>query len=261
MLRVLTANIRFAGPEDGIHAWENRQDDLVALLRRCDADVMCMQEPCDHQEAFLREQMPGYYAHGIPLVPENPAGRHVVIFFRHGRFILEAAGGFYLSETPHVPGSKSWGSAHVRLACTISLQDRESRRRLGVLNTHLDVAGPVVREKQSQLVREYAQALPEDRPQILCGDLNCSWQEPTIAQLLDGWQDTYHAVHGTHECGTTNHQFQGDAYDGDRQYRIDYIFFRGPLQARKCEIVKTDLGDGRFASDHHFLLSELEYII
>jgi len=189
MLRVITANIRFAGPEDGIHAWENRREDLAKLLKGCDADIICMQELLEHQEVFLHEQVPGYCAHGIPFDPENPAGRHVVIFFRRNRFALEAAGGFYLSETPHVPGSKSWGSANIHLASTVSLWDRESHQRCEVLNTHLDVAGPAVRERQSQLVREYADVFPEDRPLVLCGDMNSTWHERTIARLLERWRD------------------------------------------------------------------------
>ena len=265
MIRVMTANTRFDGPEDGIHAWENRREDLAKLLNKCDADVICMQELDEHQEAYLSEKMPDYSAHGIPWMPEYPAGRHVVIFFRKNRFSLEAGGGFYLSETPHVPGSKMPGAAHVRIVASLSLKQRSTGHLYQVLNTHLDHLvddnGIRVRAAQSRLLCEHAASFPIDRAQIICGDMKAAHDDESIMNLRAGWKEAFYEANGTWDSGLTYHQFQGDAYDDVIKTRLDYIFYRGPLQASTCEIVKTDLGEGRFASDHHFLLSELEYVL
>jgi endonuclease/exonuclease/phosphatase family metal-dependent hydrolase len=60
------------------------------------------------------------------------------LLFRRSAFALLASGWFWLSETPEIPGSKSWNSAYprtvnwARLACQISGALRT------YVNTHFD---------------------------------------------------------------------------------------------------------------------------
>jgi len=41
-LRVMTFNIRYDNPGDGVNAWPNRKDWVASLIRYCGADVIGM---------------------------------------------------------------------------------------------------------------------------------------------------------------------------------------------------------------------------
>jgi len=181
------------------------------------------------------------------------------IFYRRGAFRLLSAGGYWLSETPHVTGSKSWDSACVRLANWLRLVDLKSGKEFRIVNTHLDHRGQVARENQARIICEDAEAYPGDYPQILTGDLNCDTHNPAIGVLKDrGWKDTYGAIHGTEAPGFTYHAFQGPGIaERSRVDKMDWVFVRGEVTAKDAEVI-DDSRDGRFPSDHYFVSAKIE---
>jgi endonuclease/exonuclease/phosphatase family metal-dependent hydrolase len=48
-VNVVTYNIRYNNPGDGEHAWPNRKDDVINLLRFHQADIFCLQEALEGQ--------------------------------------------------------------------------------------------------------------------------------------------------------------------------------------------------------------------
>jgi endonuclease/exonuclease/phosphatase family metal-dependent hydrolase len=163
-----------------------------------------------------------------------------------------AAGGYWLSERPHVPGSKSWGSACVRLATWARLVERATGLEFRFVNTHLDHVGQQARENQARLIAEDASAYPADYPQVLTGDMNCDARNPAIAAFrAGGWRDTYGAVHGTEDPGPTYHGFAGPRHD-DGTGKMDWVLVKGGFRALAAEVVR-DSRDGRFPSDHYFV--------
>ena len=43
-LNIMTFNIRYDNPQDGVNAWPNRKEKVAALIRKYDADVIGLQE-------------------------------------------------------------------------------------------------------------------------------------------------------------------------------------------------------------------------
>ena len=43
-INVVTYNIRYATEKDGVHAWSQRKDNVKALVRFHDTDILCTQE-------------------------------------------------------------------------------------------------------------------------------------------------------------------------------------------------------------------------
>ncbi|NLF33071.1 MAG: endonuclease/exonuclease/phosphatase family protein [Planctomycetes bacterium] len=255
-VRVMSCNIRCDHGGDGANNWVHRRDLCVEVMQSRRPDILCCQEVWASQAADLRRALAGYAWMGTI---DEPDGRGPVnsIFYRSDRFRPTSAGAYWLSQTPHVCGSRSWDSRCVRLATWARLLDGESGREVRIVNTHLDHVSQPAREGQAAVLNEDAAAYGETFAQILTGDMNAGPENPAIACFGGaGWRDTWQAARGEDDPGPTFHGFRGPAYDGP-EGRIDWIFMRGPVRATAAEVV-TDHRDGRYPSDHHFITADVE---
>lgn len=250
-MKILTCNVRYSGADDGENAWPHRSAFCARVIAGEQADVICFQELWADQYDVLLAALPGYATYTMG---DLPGGEHPQngIFYRRDAFECPAAGGYWLSPTPHVPGSSGWESDCVRVAVWVRLRDRDTGREFRVVDTHLDHVSQAARENQARIICEDASAYPDEYPQLLAGDMNCEAHNPAIEVFkAGGWVDTYGPLHGTEDPGPTHHGFNGPAYDGG-QGKIDWILARGAVRAEKAEII-TASEDGRFPSDHYFL--------
>jgi endonuclease/exonuclease/phosphatase family metal-dependent hydrolase len=254
----MSCNIRcqWAKDADGPDRWEFRRDFCAEVIRSRRPDVVCLQEAWREQLDDLLERLPGFEWFGLAEGPENRHPLNAILFRREGFRVL-SSGGCWLSETPHVPASKSWDSACIRMANWMRLEETASGGEVRIINTHLDHISQLARENQARLIAENAAAFPETYPQILTGDLNSNPDNPVITSLTQaGWKDTWRAVHPGVPPGRTYHEFVGEACASEYT-KIDWILTRGPIRVKDVEILRDCTPEGRFASDHYFLLVEV----
>lgn len=254
-MKVMSCNVRTSLARDGENGWECRKELCGRVIRSREPDLIGFQEMSDIQCADLRRLLPAFESFGMA---DEPAGRRPqnAIFYRRDRFRLLSAGGYWLSKTPHVAGSRDWESACVRLANWVRLEELRSGAEFRLVNTHLDHVSQPAREGQAGLLVEDARAYPAAYPQILTGDFNADGANGAIAKLkAGGWRDSHEAVHGSVDPGPTFHAFKGPAFEG-AEGKIDWIFTRGAVEVESAGIVR-DAEGGRFPSDHYFLLVDL----
>ncbi len=252
-MKILTCNLRGYGEGDGNNAWVYRKRLCIDTIKSESPDIICFQEILQFSE--MTAAFPEYDTYGMV---DEPTGRNQMncIFYRRDIYDRISAGGYWLSETPHVPGSKSWDSACVRLANWIRLEDSETGSDFRIVNTHLDHVGQQAREKQATLIYEDSAAYPDDYPQILTGDMNCDTENRAIDILKEAkWRDTYGAIHGTENPGHTFHAFLGPGYETSTG-KIDWIFSRGKVLVSDAKVITSSL-NGRFPSDHYFVSAAL----
>jgi len=264
-MKIMTCNIRCSTADDGENGWTHRQTLCCEVIRSRRPDVICCQEVREDQYADLAEAFDAFDLFGVP---DEPMSYHPVntILYRRDSFDRLAASGFWLSETPHVPGSFSWESACIRLATWVRLVDRASQREFIVVNTHLDHRSQAARENQARIINAWASVFPPEVPIFLTGDMNCDRRNPAIRVFKDaGWRSAWEAVHGDAEAGFTVHWFLGRRaaektrtldFMPDDLGKIDWIFVRGDVDVDDAEIVR-DHDDGRYPSDHYFLAAEV----
>ena len=261
-MKILCCNIRKKLQEDEAsgNGWDVRKDFCLEVMHAQSADVICVQECFNVQYKDLVGGLPEFESFGLSNPDElfNPGN---AIFFARDRFDLVSAGGFWLSETPHIAGSQSWDSARSRFANWVDLKDRESGQEFRVWNTHFDHIGQVAREKQAQRIVEACQAFPADFPQLFAADCNADAANPAIEVMkAGGWIDTYIEMHGPDDPGFTFHAFLGPKFAERPKEKIhgkiDFIFHRGPVKTVAAEII-YDSRDGRYPSDHYFLSAEV----
>jgi endonuclease/exonuclease/phosphatase family metal-dependent hydrolase len=258
---VLSCNIRYSRARDGDDSWPLRRDLCLRVILGRSPDVICFQEMTDEQFAWLSPRLKGFAF----LAPTDaPAGRDPMnaIFYRTGRFTLIAAGAYWLSRTPHVPGTKSWASNCIRMVnwARLAIHGAESgtalRRELRVVNTHLDHVSQRARVHQARMIARDCSAYPANFPQVLTGDFNCDHRNAAVRTLLrSGFHDTYEAVHDTRDPFPTFHEFHGREYQS-QVGKMDWVMVRGGWDVRSADIV-TDSENGRYPSDHFFVAADI----
>ena len=147
-MKILTCNMRGYGEGDGENAWKHRKDICVDIIRAEAADIICFQEMM--QIADMRASFPDYGVYGMFHEAHERYPRNC-IFFRNDSYNMISCSGYWLSENPHVPGSKSLGGACMRLANWVLLEDRAAKTEFRGGNTILTISARE-REKNRRLL-------------------------------------------------------------------------------------------------------------
>jgi endonuclease/exonuclease/phosphatase family metal-dependent hydrolase len=182
-IRVMSFNIRYGTADDGDNSWTRRREFLVETIRAFDPDLLGTQETLDFQRDYIAEHLEGYEHFSAGRNDGKEAGEMAAVFFRTARFEKLDGGHFWLSETPEVPGSKSWDSALTRIATWVKLRDKQQPRArpLMYFNTHFDHMGQEARLRSAELLRRRIDDLAPETPVVVTGDFNCSVREAAFA--------------------------------------------------------------------------------
>lgn len=251
-LRVMSFNVRLPLAQDGPNDWPHRKAIMARLVGDTRPDVLATQELTRIQGEYLRGRLPGYAWFGV----DRLGGRvdeHMGIFYRRDRLRLVDLGNFWLSDTPHVPGSISWGNLYPRMV-TWGLFEGTDGRRFYLLNTHLPyrLEDEAARMKAGEALLKYIAALPADIPVVLTGDFNTTPDSAVHALLSGALTDVRTTAPSVSGPEATFHAFTGKA---DR--RIDWILARG----LRTLAVKTDAASqkGRYPSDHFPVIADFDW--
>ncbi len=273
LLRVLSCNIRVALPSDDEKGlgWEARKKMCASIVKKQDPDIVCLQEVLKVQAEDMRAFFPDFFLFGFegPDMDKYSEGYHGiaknVILFSKARYELVACGCFWLSETPVIAGSMSWGTARARHANWVRLRNRHSAKEFRVIDIHLDHISKEAREAQIEFVMKEAAQYQADFPQLLAGDFNTGATSKVFSIVEEnGWKDTYAATLEQGDPGFTYHGFKGSEYklkkpNEEEDRRIDFIMSRGKVKALDNRIIR-DSENGRFPSDHYFIAADLELL-
>jgi len=251
-LKVMTFNVRLPVASDGPNRWEARRDLFADTVRKADPDVFGTQELFKLQGDDTVQRLPQYTWFGRGRTGDD-SDEHMGVFYRKDRLKVLESGNFWLSDTPEVAGSITWGHPLPRMVTWALFQRLSDGKKFYLYDTHLPYRAQDedARLKGVTLIMKRMQALPKNIPVILTGDFNTgpeSQVHATVAaQLKDAW-DTAPSRSGPEK---TFHNFTGVP---DR--RIDWIFYRG-VKPLSVETV-TNSKDGRYPSDHFPVLATFE---
>jgi endonuclease/exonuclease/phosphatase family metal-dependent hydrolase len=255
-LVTMSFNIRYGTARDGDDAWPLRREQAIDVVRDFAPAVLGLQEALRFQIDEILEALPHYGEVGVGRDDGVDAGEHSSILYDPRRLELLDGGTFWLSDTPEVPGSMSWGNRVTRIAVWAHLHDRATDRGFRVFNTHWDHESQPARERSARLILErIAQAAGPDDPVILMGDFNAGERNPAFRALLDGFVDTYRAIHPPAEGEQvgTFHAFTGEPA-GEK---IDAILVSPHWRTLDARIVRSHR-NGRYPSDHFPVTATLE---
>ena len=243
-LKVMTFNVRLPLAQDGANAWEHRRDIAVATVAAERPDVIGTQELHKPQGDYFVERLPIYSWFGIDRRGGH-ADEHMGIFYRRDRLALLYHGNYWLSNSPTVPGSISWGHPYPRMVTWGLFESRAGRRRFYVINTHFPYREEdgAARLKAAQLIASWIPLLHPNIPVILLGDFNTVPDGPVHATFASIFEDAWSTARRKDGPAETFHAFTGKA---DR--RIDWVLARG-FQVTSARTLIDNRG-GRYPSDH-----------
>lgn len=259
---VATCNLLVdAGATSPATAWSARRPLMQAGLRRLAPDILGTQEGLPHQLRDLAGDLPEYHWTGQGR-DAGGQGEVMAIFYRSARYQLREERHYWLSDTPDLPGSATWGNHYRRMVTELRLFDGHAQRELIVLNTHWDHAVQGAREKSARLMRERTARWPAALPVVLTGDFNAEAGHNPAYDLLvqdgffrDAW-NTSVLRPGDRQLDTF-HNFQNPPPREAR--RIDWILTRGPVRVDSVEIV-NDPAEARRPSDHFPVVAHLALV-
>lgn len=198
-ISVLTWNLHRAAR--GSAAWIRRRDGVRDVLRVERPTILGTQEVLPHQADVVSDALGGSHrmiGHGREPSGE---GEGCPLFFDAERLDLLAAEQVTLSRTPHVAGSRSWGTLFPRVVVIGRFRDRATGGTFTAANTHLDVLSPLARTRSAALIADRV----GPGPAILTADFNAGPRSRARsvlsgAGLRDTWDDA--AEHLTRAWGT-----------------------------------------------------------
>src|SRR3990170_3715605 len=151
-LSVMTFNIRYAHtqPPD---LWPDRLPVITEMIERRRPDVIGTQEALYHQIRDLETSLPAYAWIGTGR-DGGSRGEFMAVFYRRDRVEPLEYDHYWLSDTPALPGSRTWGNSYPRMVTWVRFRDRASGRELLFVNTHLDHEVQHSRERAAALILE-----------------------------------------------------------------------------------------------------------
>jgi endonuclease/exonuclease/phosphatase family metal-dependent hydrolase len=254
-LKVMTYNLRYASTNKP-NAWPDRLPIMVDCLQKSDPDIFGTQEGVYYQLNELERELKSYRWIGTGR-DGGSRGEFMAIFYKTDRFEPLEYDHFWLSDTPEVIGSTTWGNTNRRMVTWVRFRDLKSGAEFYLVNTHFDHQIQPAREKAAALLLERVKKLKADLPLIVMGDFNAKAGVNKAFEILtaDNWlTDTWNtAKEKRGELVATFNNFQRKI-SGDN--RIDWILTRN-IDAPAWIEINTCEKDGQFPSDHFPVIIEI----
>ena len=247
-LDVMTFNLRYASASTP-NSWAQRRPVTRALLTTERPDLIGTQEGLAGQLRDIEHDLGAGYDYIGTGRNGGDLDEHMAIFFDKARLLPRKSGSFWLSATPEVPGSISWGSRHVRMVTWALFDDLATGRRFYAVNTHLDNASENARRLAAQLIRERLAAF-DPLPIVLTGDFNTPAQASSQVYhlLVDqaGFRDTWATAPRHGPSYATIHNYQPLMAAGAR---VDWILAT-PGSIALAALMNTYRQGSQYPSDH-----------
>lgn len=257
-LRVITFNIRYDEPRDGVNAWANRKEKVASIIRFHKADVVGVQEALLTQLRDLERLLPDFAWCGVGRTDGKEGGEYSAILYRKSRFQLLKCETFWLSETPENAGSMGWDAAYPRIVTWAKFKDRVSKNVFIHFNTHFDHRGEKARTESASLILKRIGEISGNTPYFFTGDLNVKEDSQAYKTLKTG-SASVHLLDAKY--ASSNGSFGGDStFSAFKELqpgnKIDYIFVREGTRVLEHGVL-ADQWNGLWASDHLPVLAEI----
>lgn len=252
-LRVMSFNVRTPVDTEPGRRWDDRRDAMVALLREQKPAVIGTQEMVMKQAEYLTAHLPGYRWFGQGR-RGGEGDEHMGVFYDSARLKVVESGDFWLSDTPEVPGSITWGNLFPRMVTWALFERLGDGQRFYLLNTHLpyrDEDEPR-RVLGAKAIVARLQQLHAGVPVVVTGDFNSEPGSTTYAAFTAALGDARKEAAKVEGPQLTFHNFSGTPTT-----ELDWIMVRGVKVLRFATL--DDKPGGVLPSDHFPVMAEVEF--
>jgi endonuclease/exonuclease/phosphatase family metal-dependent hydrolase len=253
----MTFNLRYASSRPP-NAWQDRLPVMKECIGQVSPDLIGTQEGLYQQLKDLSAGLPEYEWIGLGR-DGGSHGEFMAVFYRKSRFEPLEYDHYWLSDTPNVIASSTWGNSNRRMVTWVRFLDRKAKQEFYFVNTHFDHQIQVAREKSAQLLKERVDAWTNGLPVVLVGDFNAvAGANPAYHTLVnrEAFTDTWTTAREIRgEKVNTFHNFKGPT---PGESRIDWVLTRGPVETVATQII-TCSQNGQYPSDHFPVVAWLKW--
>lgn len=248
-IKVITFNIRYDNPADSIFSWKERKAMVFRMLDQEKPDILCTQEVLRNQAGDILTQIKRFDWFGVGRDDGKDAGEYSAIFFDKSKFEKLDGSVFWLSEKPHVPGSRSWNSACTRIVTWVKLKEKKTGKMIFVFNTHFDHVSESARENSAAMLVRAVDSLAGKNISIITGDFNDN-RKSKMFSLLTADLTEARTLHNP-VFPAPDFTFIGFPYKEHPGDEIDFIFLKNPEKIRVQEYHAIRYNEnGLYPSDH-----------
>ncbi len=173
--------------------WEERRATIESLVDSYNFDIVAMQEVNFDRFYSLKEALPDFDSVIGDGEERADIEELAPIFYNSENFLVMAKSQFWLSETPDIPGSKSWGTIYPRITTWVKLQSNNSGHIFFVFNTQFCHLNEDAQLKSSALLLQKISEIAGDAPVIVTGNFNAVINSPVELLLTSNW-DRFHSL-------------------------------------------------------------------
>lgn len=258
-LNVMTFNIRLNTSSDSLNAWPYRKDKVASQVLFHKVHLLGVQEALHDQMIDLKERLPQFKYAGGGRDDGKEKGEYSAIFYDTTRLQLLQTKMFWLSETPEIPGSKSWDAAITRMVTWGKFRDKKTKKTFFAFNTHFDHMGKIARRESAKMVLNKVKEIAGNTPAVITGDFNAEPGEEPIMVIMDNSNPLHltdsKTISRAPHYGPTG-TFNAFKSKERNDQPIDYIFLKGKWKVLSHATISQSW-EGRFASDHFAVLATL----
>lgn len=254
----MTFNLKYDFVESGENEWNNRCNKLVEVIKDNNPIILGTQEGLKHMLVDLEGKLENYQYIGEGREGKNQ-GEFCGIFYDKNKVELMYWEQFWLSKTPDIVGSKSWGTACERICTLARFKHRETLEEIMVYNTHLDHVSEIARKEGIKLILDKCKKnfLNDNLPFLIMGDFNCVDTDEVFTVIKKYEEDNFRVInlYKTIENKVlgTFHNFTGDAESG----AIDFILVSKEFECESLYSDERKIGGG-YPSDHYPVIATLK---
>lgn len=259
---LLTFNIRYNTPKDGLNAWPNRKQHVAALIQFHQADVVGLQEATLGQLDNLVEELPNFKWTGRARDDgkTDSSGEYAAILYNQEKITILKQGSFWCSPTPNIP-SKGWDTSLNRNINWAYLKHNNGSQ-FYLFNAHFDHQGKTARTECAKLLRQQIDSIAKENAVIVTGDFNAKPQSEAYLNLTNNQpykKDIFDASKIS-QLKPYGPAFTFTAFDINAQQHdpIDYILVSREFKVKRFGVL-TDSLNGRLPSDHFPVLIEVKF--
>jgi len=250
-VKVISYNIRLDTESDGVNHWPKRIEKVTQLIKSQNPDLLGVQEALHNQMMDLQKSLPDYHYVGTGRDDGKEKGEYSAIFYKKDKFEVLDQKTRWLSETPDVPGSKSWDAAITRVVTYAVLKEKASGKLFVLFNTHFDHIGKEARKNSAILIKKFIAELKNNSsyreiPILVSGDFNSQPTEEPYLTMINGMDVTLFDSRPASDLTGTSCGFEV----GKRKCNtIDYLFHSSHWKTNDYKVIQNN--DGKYyPSDH-----------
>lgn len=248
-LHVMTFNLRYASTTTP-NSWAERRPVMASLLRRERPSLIGTQEGLFEQLNDIGEDLgPAYKSLGLGR-EGGSKGEFMMVFYDSKRLRVLEYDHYWLSDTPAVIGSKTWGGCCARMVTWARFLDQRTNKQFYAINSHFEAFDAIARSKSADLVLQRKALLDPKLPVIMTADFNEAGKAgATVYDKLvtnGPFRDSWVTAARRSPLYATFHGYRPLVPNGDR---IDWIL-TSPGVTTSDALINTYQRGGQYPSDH-----------